>query len=164
MKVLTVFGTRPEAIKMAPLVKALATAQGMEARTCVTGQHRQMLDQVLALFDITPEYDLQVMQPRQTLAMVTSQILLGMQPVLEEFRPDLVLVHGDTATTFAATLAAFYEKIPVGHVEAGLHGICTRLAEEQSFLTELPLHFAPQRNRTMLREGFSEQYITATRD
>ena len=120
MKVLTVFGTRPEAIKMAPLVQALASTPGIQARTCVTGQHRQMLDQVLELFCIQPEYDLNVMQPRQTLSMVTSQVLLGMQPVLQDFNPDLVLVHGDTATTFAATLAAFYEKIPVGHVEAGL--------------------------------------------
>lgn len=169
MKVLTVFGTRPEAIKMAPLVKALATAQGMEARTCVTGQHRQMLDQVLALFDITPEYDLQVMQPRQTLAMVTSQILLGMQPVLEEFRPDLVLVHGDTATTFAATLAAFYEKIPVGHVEAGLRtgDLYSPWPEEANRCLTGKLahwHFAPtsQTRDNLLREGVPEAHITIT--
>lgn len=169
MKVLTVFGTRPEAIKMAPLVKALATAQGMEARTCVTGQHRQMLDQVLALFDITPEYDLQVMQPRQTLAMVTSQILLGMQPVLEEFRPDLVLVHGDTATTFAATLAAFYEKIPVGHVEAGLRtgDLYSPWPEEANRCLTGKLahwHFAPttQTRDNLLREGVPDAHITIT--
>ena len=169
MKVLTVFGTRPEAIKMAPLVKALATAQGMEARTCVTGQHRQMLDQVLALFDITPEYDLQVMQPRQTLAMVTSQILLGMQPVLQEFRPDLVLVHGDTATTFAATLAAFYEKIPVGHVEAGLRtgDLYSPWPEEANRCLTGKLahwHFAPtsQTRDNLLREGVPEAHITIT--
>lgn len=169
MKVLTVFGTRPEAIKMAPLVKALAAAQGIQARTCVTGQHRQMLDQVLSLFEITPEYDLQVMQPRQTLAMVTSQILLGMQPVLEDFRPDLVLVHGDTATTFAATLAAFYEKIPVGHVEAGLRtgDLLSPWPEEANRCLTGKLahwHFAPtsQTRDNLLREGVPETQITIT--
>ena len=107
MKVLTVFGTRPEAIKMAPLVKALQAAPHLQARTCVTGQHRQMLDQVLELFDIQPEYDLNIMQPNQTLATITSKILVEMQAVLTDFQPDLVLVHGDTSTTFATALAAF---------------------------------------------------------
>lgn len=169
MKVLTVFGTRPEAIKMAPLVKVLAQTQGIEARTCVTGQHRQMLDQVLTLFEIVPEYDLQVMQPRQTLAMVTSQILLGMQPVLQEFRPDLVLVHGDTATTFAATLAAFYEKIPVGHVEAGLRtgDLYSPWPEEANRCLTGKLarwHFAPtaQTRDNLLREGVPETQIAIT--
>lgn len=169
MKVLTVFGTRPEAIKMAPLVKALAAAPGVVARTCVTGQHRQMLDQVLELFDIRPEYDLDVMQPQQTLPMVTSQILLGMQPVLQDWRPDLVLVHGDTATTFAAALAAFYEKIPVGHVEAGLRtgDLYSPWPEEANRCLTGRLarwHFAPtpQTRDNLLREGVAPQTIAVT--
>lgn len=169
MKVLTVFGTRPEAIKMAPLVKALAHCEQIQERTCVTGQHRQMLDQVLDLFDITPQYDLNVMQPRQTLAMITSQILLNMQPVLQDFQPDLVLVHGDTATTFAATLAAFYEKIPVGHVEAGLRtgDLYSPWPEEANRCLTGRLaqwHFAPttQTRDNLLREGVAETHITVT--
>ncbi|MCU4677329.1 UDP-N-acetylglucosamine 2-epimerase (non-hydrolyzing) [Catenovulum sp. 2E275] len=120
MKVLTVFGTRPEAIKMAPLVKALSNDNRFDAKVCVTAQHREMLDQVLELFEITPEFDLDLMKQSQTLPEVTSRILLELTPVLREFRPDVVLVHGDTATTFAASLAAYYEQIAVGHVEAGL--------------------------------------------
>lgn len=119
-KVLTVFGTRPEAIKMAPLVHALAADSRFEAKVCVTAQHREMLDQVLDLFEIQPEYDLNIMKPGQSLNDVTTAILTGMKPVLEEFKPDVVLVHGDTATTFATALAAYYQQIPVGHVEAGL--------------------------------------------
>ena len=120
MKVLTVFGTRPEAIKMAPLVKALEAHPTIDARVCVTGQHRQMLDQVLSLFEITPDYDLDIMQPGQTLSGITSHILLKLEPVLQQYSPALVLVHGDTSTTLAAALAAYYQKIAVGHVEAGL--------------------------------------------
>ncbi|MEM6162647.1 UDP-N-acetylglucosamine 2-epimerase (non-hydrolyzing) [Erwinia sp. P6884] len=120
MKVLTVFGTRPEAIKMAPLVHALAQDSEIEARLCVTAQHREMLDQVLQLFAITPDYDLNIMRPGQGLTEVTSRILEGLKGVFAEFTPDVVLVHGDTTTTFAASLAAFYHRIPVGHVEAGL--------------------------------------------
>lgn len=120
MKVLTVFGTRPEAIKMAPLVHALARDSEIEARLCVTAQHREMLDQVLQLFAITPDYDLNIMRPGQGLTEVTSRILEGLKGVFAEFTPDVVLVHGDTTTTFAASLAAFYHRIPVGHVEAGL--------------------------------------------
>jgi UDP-N-acetylglucosamine 2-epimerase (non-hydrolysing) len=108
MKVLTVFGTRPEAIKMAPLVKALADEARVESKVCVTAQHRQMLDQVLELFEIKPDYDLNIMKPGQTLSGITSEILTGIEPVLKEFAPDLVLVHGDTSTTFATTLAAYY--------------------------------------------------------
>ncbi len=119
-KVLTVFGTRPEAIKMAPLVHALADDPRFEAKVCVTAQHREMLDQVLGLFDIIPDYDLNLMKAGQTLNDVTAKIIIELKPVLEEFKPDVVLVHGDTATTFAASLSAYYEKIPVGHVEAGL--------------------------------------------
>ncbi|MDC7716132.1 UDP-N-acetylglucosamine 2-epimerase (non-hydrolyzing) [Vogesella sp. DC21W] len=120
MKVLTVFGTRPEAIKMAPLVHALAEADGIDSKVCVTAQHREMLDQVLALFEIKPDYDLNIMKPGQSLSQITSTILQGMEPVLADFKPDIVLVHGDTSTTLAASLAAFYARIKVGHVEAGL--------------------------------------------
>lgn len=120
MKVLTVFGTRPEAIKMAPLVHALAADAAFDARVCVTAQHREMLDQVLGLFQIVPDYDLNIMRPGQDLSDITCRILEGLKPVLAEFRPDVVLVHGDTTTTLAASLAAFYQRIPVGHVEAGL--------------------------------------------
>lgn len=119
-RVLTVFGTRPEAIKMAPLVRELNALEGIDSRTCVTAQHREMLDQVLDLFEITPEYDLDIMRPGQDLYDVTANILIGLKAVLAEFKPDLVIVHGDTATTFAASLSAFYQKIPVAHVEAGL--------------------------------------------
>ena len=120
MKILTVFGTRPEAIKMAPLVRLLAEDKRFEAKVCVTAQHREMLDQVLELFEIKPDYDLDLMKAGQTLPEITSRILLELTPVLKEFKPDVVLVHGDTATTFAANLAAYYEQIAVGHVEAGL--------------------------------------------
>ncbi|RQM36819.1 non-hydrolyzing UDP-N-acetylglucosamine 2-epimerase [Erwinia psidii] len=120
MKVLTVFGTRPEAIKMAPLVHALTQDGGIEARLCVTAQHREMLDQVLQLFAIVPDYDLNIMRPGQGLSEIASRILEGLKAVFSEFTPDVVLVHGDTTTTFAASLAAFYHRIPVGHVEAGL--------------------------------------------
>lgn len=120
MKVLTVFGTRPEAIKMAPLAIRLAEDARFEARVCVTAQHREMLDQVLELFGLIPEYDLNIMKPGQDLTDVTVNILKGLKNVYEDFAPDIVLVHGDTATTFAATLAAYYRQIPVGHVEAGL--------------------------------------------
>jgi UDP-N-acetylglucosamine 2-epimerase (non-hydrolysing) len=121
LKVLTVFGTRPEAIKMAPVVNALAAhPDEFDAKVCVTAQHRQMLDQVLELFRIKPDYDLNLMKPNQDLFQITTNVLLGMKEVLEQEPPDVVLVHGDTTTTMAATLAAFYMKIPVGHVEAGL--------------------------------------------
>jgi len=120
MKVLTVFGTRPEAIKMAPLALQLAADERFEARVCVTAQHREMLDQVLGLFELTPDYDLNVMKPGQDLTDITSGILQGLKGVLADYKPDIVLVHGDTATTFATTLAAYYQQIPVGHVEAGL--------------------------------------------
>ena len=120
LKVLTVFGTRPEAIKMAPLVKALHTETQIESIVCVTAQHREMLDQVLDIFDIQPDFDLDIMTPGQSLYDVTAKILLGMRDVLEDTKPDWVLVHGDTATTSAVSLAAYYQRIPVAHVEAGL--------------------------------------------
>ncbi|NLF34527.1 MAG: UDP-N-acetylglucosamine 2-epimerase (non-hydrolyzing) [Clostridiales bacterium] len=117
---MTIFGTRPEAVKMAPLVRELARRPEFESLCCVTAQHRQMLDTVLDIFRIRPDYDLDIMEPRQTLATITSKTLLGLESVLQEAKPDLVLVHGDTSTTFAGALAAYYHQIPVGHVEAGL--------------------------------------------
>ena len=118
--VMTIFGTRPEAIKMAPLALELQKRPNIRALCCVTAQHREMLDSVLEIFKLKPDYDLNIMQPRQTLSTITSKCLLGMDDVLNEAKPDLVLVHGDTSTTFAGALAAFYHQIPVGHVEAGL--------------------------------------------
>ena len=120
MKVMSVFGTRPEAIKMAPLVRALQDDPDIESVLCVTAQHRQMLDQVLDLFELTPDYDLNIMQPNQTISMITANVLTGMEPVLQKEKPDVVLVHGDTSTTFVTALACFYQQIVVGHVEAGL--------------------------------------------
>ena len=120
-KVMLVFGTRPEAIKMAPLVKELQSRKDeIETVVCVTGQHRQMLDQVLSIFEITPDYDLNIMRQGQDLYDVTTRVLLGMRDILDQVQPDLVLVHGDTSTSTAAALDAFYRQIPVGHVEAGL--------------------------------------------
>ena len=120
LKVLSVFGTRPEAIKMAPVVQRLAATPNVTSQVCVTGQHREMLDQALALFGIVPDFDLDVMRPGQTLNGITASVIQGLQPILADCRPDLVLVHGDTTTTLAASLAAYYERVPVGHVEAGL--------------------------------------------
>ncbi|WP_136487191.1 UDP-N-acetylglucosamine 2-epimerase (non-hydrolyzing) [Vibrio sp. H11] len=119
-KVLIVFGTRPEAIKMAPLVHILANDERFESKVCVTAQHREMLDQVLELFEIQPDYDLNIMRSGQSLNDITARILLELKPVIQSYQPDVVLVHGDTATTFAASLAAYYERVAVGHVEAGL--------------------------------------------
>lgn len=148
IKVLSVFGTRPEAIKMAPLVNLLKAAPAIESRVCVTGQHREMLDQVLRLFDIVPEYDLAIMKAGQDLYDVSTSILLNIKPVLRDFQPDIVLVHGDTSTTFAAALACYYEKTAVGHVEAGLRtgNIYSPWPEEANRkLTGAitTLHFAP---------------------
>ena len=120
LRIMSVFGTRPEAIKMCPLVQELANREGIESLCCVTAQHRQMLDSVLEVFQVKPDWDLDIMTPRQTLSTITSKCLTGMDGVLEQAKPDLVLVHGDTSTTFAGALAAFYHKVPVGHVEAGL--------------------------------------------
>ncbi|MDA0406785.1 UDP-N-acetylglucosamine 2-epimerase (non-hydrolyzing) [Vibrio alginolyticus] len=168
-KVLTVFGTRPEAIKMAPLVHALASDERFESRCCVTAQHREMLDQVLELFEIIPDYDLNLMQPGQTLNDVTARILVELKPVLQDFKPDVVLVHGDTATTFSASLAAYYEQIAVGHVEAGLRtgNIYSPWPEEANrrltgALTKY--HFAPTEasKQNLLKENFAEEYISVT--
>ena len=120
IKVMSVFGTRPEAIKMAPLVKALAERECFESICCLTGQHREMLDSVMEIFKLKGDYDLNIMQKQQTLSSITTRAILGMESVLQEAKPDLILVHGDTSTTFAGALAAFYQQIPVGHVEAGL--------------------------------------------
>ena len=147
-RVLLVFGTRPEAIKMAPLVKAFQTDEYFEAKVCVTAQHREMLDQVLDMFDITPEYDLNLMKPGQDLYDITANVLLGMKDVLLDFMPDIVLVHGDTTTTSATSLSAFYQKIRVGHVEAGLrtHDLYSPWPEEANRQITGVLanyHFAP---------------------
>jgi UDP-N-acetylglucosamine 2-epimerase (non-hydrolysing) len=130
-KVLLVFGTRPEAIKMAPVYKVLKKTSGLDVRLAVTAQHREMLDQVLRLFAIEPDYDLNVMKPGQGLTEITAAVLSGLKPVLEEFSPDLLLVHGDTSTTLSASLAAYYQQIPVGHVEAA------RAAETEARLDEI---------------------------
>ena len=120
LKVLSVFGTRPEAIKMAPLVKYLAALPEFESLCCLTGQHREMLDSVMDIFHLRADYDLNIMQERQTLSSITSRTILGMDEVIAKAQPDLILVHGDTSTTFAGALSAFYHRVPVGHVEAGL--------------------------------------------
>ena len=120
LKVMSVFGTRPEANKMCPLVKELESREEIESIVCVTAQHREMLDQMLAAFDVKPQYDLNIMEKKQTLSTITSKAILGLEDVLKEVKPDIVLVHGDTTTTFSAALAAFYNHVPIGHVEAGL--------------------------------------------
>lgn len=168
-KILHVFGTRPEAIKMAPLVKVCEASNNLESRVCVTAQHREMLDQVLELFEIVPNYDLNLMTPGQTLNDVTSAILLKLKPILLEYQPDLLLVHGDTATTFAASLAAYYEKVDVGHVEAGLRtgNIYSPWPEEiNRKLTGsiARFHFAPTSvsKQNLINEGISESQICVT--
>lgn len=165
-----IFGTRPEAIKMAPLVKAFQVrADQFETIVTVTGQHRQMLDQVLDLFEITPDYDLDIMKPGQDLFDVTSRVLTGMRDVLDRAKPDLVLVHGDTSTSTAAALAAFYRQIPVGHVEAGLRtgDIYSPWPEEMNRLITsriAALNFSPteQARQNLLRENVAPEKITVT--
>ncbi|WP_404356713.1 non-hydrolyzing UDP-N-acetylglucosamine 2-epimerase [Methylotuvimicrobium sp. KM1] len=168
-KILTVFGTRPEAIKMAPVVLALQQAEGLESLVCVTAQHRQMLDQVLNLFDIKPDYDLDLMAPNQDLFDITSKVLLGLRDVLREAQPDIVLVHGDTTTCFAAGLAAFYQNIKLGHVEAGLRtGNLRAPFPEEANRTLVgritDYHFAPTQSskNNLLAEGVPEQNIVVT--
>ena len=168
--VMLVFGTRPEAIKMAPLVKEfLAQPQTFKTIVCVTGQHRQMLDQVLQLFEITPDYDLNIMKQGQDLYDVTARVLTGMRDVLKEAQPDVVLVHGDTTTSTAAALAAFYQQIPVGHVEAGLrtHNIYSPWPEEMNRQITgriATYNFAPTplSKENLLREAVAEESITVT--
>jgi UDP-N-acetylglucosamine 2-epimerase (non-hydrolysing) len=169
LKVLTVFGTRPEAIKMASVVRALSIHPDIDVKVCVTAQHRQMLDQVLSLFSIVPDFDLNVMTPGQDLSDITANVLLGMRTVLREWRPDYVLVHGDTTTTFATSLAAYYERISVGHVEAGLRtgNIYSPWPEEVNrCLTGViaNLHFAPTEHakNNLLNEGVPIQNICVT--
>jgi UDP-N-acetylglucosamine 2-epimerase (hydrolysing) len=168
-RVLSVFGTRPEAIKMAPVIHELKRRRGVDARVCVTAQHRQMLDQVLQLFNIVPHYDLNLMRPSQTLVEVTAGVLRGVGEVLEQFTPDLVLVHGDTTTTLAASLSAFYRHVPVGHVEAGLRtsNIDSPWPEEMNRRvtdTIASLYFAPtkQAYQNLLAEGIDSRRIELT--
>jgi UDP-N-acetylglucosamine 2-epimerase (non-hydrolysing) len=170
MKILSIFGTRPEAIKMAPVIKELERyPDRFKSRVCVTAQHRQMLDQVLQLFEIKPDYDLDVMKPAQDLYELTANVLMGLRQLLASERPDMVLVHGDTTTTLAAALAAYYAKIPVGHVEAGLrtHNKFAPFPEEINrqicgVLTEL--HFAPTEvaRANLLAEGIDDSRIHVT--
>jgi UDP-N-acetylglucosamine 2-epimerase (non-hydrolysing) len=168
-KVMLIFGTRPEAIKMGPLVKELEKHHDIETIVCVTGQHREMLDQVLSIFDIVPQYDLEIMKHKQDLFDVTINILEKLKPVLEKEKPDMVLVHGDTSTTYAAGLASFYLRIPVGHVEAGLrtHNIYSPYPEEfnrQSVGLFSALNFAPTKKaaQNLLDEGKTASSIYVT--
>ncbi len=169
MKILTVFGTRPEAIKMAPLVVKLSEQEDINAKVCVTAQHREMLDSVLDLFSITPDYDLNIMSPNQDLFSITNRILSGLKKVYEDFKPDYILVHGDTATTFVASLAAFYMRIPVGHVEAGLRtgNMASPWPEEGNrklTATLATLHFAPTigAEKNLLKENIPKESIIVT--
>lgn len=169
VKVMSVFGTRPEAIKMCPLVLEMQKYENIEPIVCVTAQHREMLDQVLDIFGIKPDYDLDIMKTRQSLAGITTRVLEGMEDVLKKERPDIVLVHGDTSTSFVAALAAFYEQIPVGHVEAGLrtYDIYSPFPEEMNRqLTGriAGLHFSPtQRNfDNLIKENIDSEKIYIT--
>lgn len=170
LKVMTVFGTRPEAIKMAPLVKALqARADEFEPITVVTAQHRQMLDQVMAIFHLVPDFDLNVMKPKQTLDQLTANVLVGLAPIMAETKPDIVLTHGDTTTTLAASLSAFYHQIPIGHVEAGLRtwDKYSPYPEEMNRqMTDVlaDLYFAPttQSRANLLQEHHPEAQIFVT--
>lgn len=169
LKVISVFGTRPEAIKMAPLVKLLGADPRFDAKVCVTGQHRQMLDEVLGLFDIHPHFDLNVMRPGQDLTDITTQILTGLRSILNDFSPDLVLVHGDTTTCAAATLACFYARVPVGHVEAGLrtHNIYSPWPEEANRRIAglfASCHFAPtvEAANNLFEEGVERSSVYVT--
>ncbi len=169
LKLLVVFGTRPEAIKMAPLVKELEKSEKLEVKVCVTAQHRQMLDQVLQLFDITPDFDLNLMRPGQTLTQLTCNILQGMEGVFAHYEPDWVLVHGDTSTTLATSLAAYYQQVGVAHIEAGLrtHNLYSPWPEEanRQLTGRLAgLHFAPtaQAQTNLLREGVNPAAVHVT--
>ena len=168
-KILLVFGTRPEAIKMAPIVHCLADNKSFDWRVCVTAQHREMLDQVLELFEIKPDYDLDIMKKSQNLSQITTKILLGMKEVLDDYNPDLLLVHGDTSTTFAAALSAYYQKIDVGHVEAGLrtNNLYSPWPEEgnRKLTTAIAkYHFAPTLNsqNNLVNEGANASSIKVT--
>ncbi|WP_010235858.1 non-hydrolyzing UDP-N-acetylglucosamine 2-epimerase [Clostridium arbusti] len=169
IKIITIFGTRPEAIKMAPLVKELEKREEIDIKVCVTAQHRQMLDQVLHLFDITPDFDLNIMKSKQTLTGITTKVLEGLEETFEIEKPDMVLVHGDTTTTFAGALAAFYKQIPVGHVEAGLRTFNKYFPFPEEMNRKLTgamadLHFAPTNGsrNNLLKEGIKEENIYIT--
>ena len=169
IKVMTIFGTRPEAIKMAPLVKELEKAEGIESIVTVTAQHRQMLDQVLRLFEITPDYDLNIMKQRQTLVSIVTNALTGLDEVMEKEKPDIVLVHGDTSTTFVGALAAFYHKISIGHVEAGLRTFdkYSPYPEEMNrkltgAMTDMHFSPTPTNKSNLLREAVDENAIYIT--
>lgn len=169
MKILSIFGTRPEAIKMGPVVKAIEATEGLESIVCVTAQHREMLDQVLEVFNIVPDFDLDIMKNKQTLTDITRRALKGLEQVIIEVKPDMVLVHGDTTTTFAGSLAAYYQQVPVGHVEAGLR----TYDKYQPFPEEMnrkltgaiaDLHFAPTSTAKehLLKEGVDSETIFVT--
>jgi UDP-N-acetylglucosamine 2-epimerase (non-hydrolysing) len=169
IKVLSIFGTRPEAIKMAPVVKALHEADGIESRVCVTGQHREMLDQVLSLFNIIPDVDLNLMQPNQQLAGLTSEILTHMDAVYQDLKPDWILVQGDTTSAMSAAMGAFYRRVNVGHVEAGLRTFdkWQPFPEEinrRVISTVADLHFAPTElsRANLLKEGVPDDHIRVT--
>lgn len=169
IKVMTIFGTRPEAIKMAPLVKELKSRKEIECIVCVTAQHREMLDQVLEVFGITPDYDLNIMSKGQTLSDITNRALKGLEEIIREVKPQIVLVHGDTTTTFAGALAAFYNQVDVGHVEAGLrtwnkYSPYPEEMNRQMVGVMADMHFAPTENskKSLLKEGKKEETIYVT--
>lgn len=168
-KIITIFGTRPEAIKMAPLVKELEKREEIESKVCVTAQHREMLDQVLEYFEIKPDFDLNIMKSKQSLTGITNRVLEGLEEVFIKEKPDMILVHGDTTTTFAGALAAFYQQINVGHVEAGLRTFDKYFPFPEEMNRKLTgsladLHFAPTKGskNNLLREGISENDIYIT--
>ncbi len=169
IKIFTIFGTRPEAIKMAPLVKELEKREGIISKVCVTAQHREMLDQVLNYFDIKTDYDLNIMKSKQTLTGITTKVVEGLEEVFEEEKPDMILVHGDTTTTFGGALAAFYKQIKVGHVEAGLRTFDKYFPFPEEMNRKLTgaladIHFAPTigSKNNLLREGVKEEDIYVT--
>lgn len=169
LKVMTIFGTRPEAIKMAPLILELAGFPEIESKVIVTAQHREMLDQVLNIFKIKPDYDLNIMKSKQSLTSITASVLTGLEKIFDQEKPELVLVHGDTTTTFAASLAAFYKKIKVGHVEAGLRTFDKYFPYPEEMNRKLTgqiadIHFSPTKNAkdNLLREGINEKDIFIT--
>ena len=169
IKVMTIFGTRPEAIKMAPLVKELKLRKEIECIVCVTAQHRQMLDQVLEAFNITPEYDLNIMSEGQTLSDITSRVLKGLEGIIKEIKPNIILVHGDTTTTFAGALAAFYNQVDIGHVEAGLrtwnkYSPYPEEMNRQMVGVMADMHFAPTENskKSLLNEAKNPENIYVT--
>ena len=168
-KIITIFGTRPEAIKMAPLVKELENREGIDSKVCVTAQHREMLDQVLDYFDIEPDFDLNIMKNKQTLTGITNRVLEGLEEIFLQEKPDMILVHGDTTTTFSGALAAFYQQIKVGHVEAGLRTFDKYFPFPEEMNRKLTgaladLHFAPTKGSksNLLREGINEDDIYIT--